>query len=123
MLELFDHDRESMARRVSGFSVSDAETLATIQEVAVAHRYQLDPHGAVGWVAGNRWRIAHPDDTTIILETAHPAKFPEVMDRALGAGQVAIPERLACLAEKPKSAIPMAPDTSDFFAWLKRLDG
>jgi threonine synthase len=123
MLELFGHDRESMARRVSGFSVSDAETLATIQEVAATHRYQLDPHGAVGWVAGNRWRIGHPDDTTIILETAHPAKFPEVMDRALGVGQVAIPERLACLAEKPKSAIPMAPDTSDFFAWLKRLDG
>jgi urea transporter len=33
--------------------------------------------------------LANPDDTTVILETAHPAKFPEVMDRALGPSRVA----------------------------------
>ena len=56
--------------------------------------------------------------TTIILETAHPAKFPEVMDRALGPGQVAVPERLACLANEPKVAVPMAADSAGFTAWL-----
>lgn len=121
LLALFDHDRDAMCQRVSGFTVSDANTLATIRQVADAHQYQLDPHGAVGWEAANRWRSAHPETTTIVLETAHPAKFPEVMDRALGPGQVAIPERLACLAEKTKCAIPMAADTAAFFAWLKRL--
>ena len=121
MLALFDHDREAMRQRVTGFSVSDAETLATIQQVASDHHYQLDPHGAVGWVAANRWLSANPDTTTIILETAHPAKFPEVMDRALGPDQVAIPDRLACLAAKPQCAIPMATDVPGFFTWLKQL--
>jgi threonine synthase len=121
LLALFDHDRDAMCQRISGFTVSDADTLATIRQVADAHGYQLDPHGAVGWEAANRWRSAHPETTTIVLETAHPAKFPEVMDRALGPGQVVIPERLACLAEKTKCAIPMAADTAAFFAWLKRL--
>jgi threonine synthase len=121
MLALFDDDRAALCRRVSGCSVSDAETLATIRQVAATHDYQLDPHGAVGWEAASRWRLAHPDASTIVLETAHPAKFPEVMDRALGPGRIAIPERLACLAGKTKCAEPMTADTSGFLAWLKRL--
>jgi len=118
MLELFGHDATAMAARVSAFTVSDAETLDTIREVAAAHAYQLDPHGAVGWHAASRWLHDHPTTTTIILETAHPAKFPEVMDRALGPGQVAVPERLACLANEPKVAVPMAADSAGFTAWL-----
>jgi threonine synthase len=121
MLALFDDDRAALSRRVSGCAVSDAETLATIRQVAATHGYQLDPHGAVGWEAARRWRLAHPDTTTIVLETAHPAKFPEVMDQALDPGQVVIPERLACLAGKTKCAVPMAADVAGFFAWLKRL--
>lgn len=121
LLALFDDDREAMCRRISGCTVSDAETLTTIRQVAAAHGYQLDPHGAVGWVAATRWRTAHPDDTTIVLETAHPAKFPEVMDRALGPDQVTIPERLARLADRTKCAIPLAAKTPDFHAWLAKL--
>ncbi len=121
MLALFDHDRDAMGRRVSGFTVSDEETLATIWTVAAAHNYQLDPHGAVGWVAAQRWRQTDPDSTTIVLATAHPAKFPEVMDRALGPGQVTIPVRLAGLAGKTKRAIPMAAEVPPFFAWLAQL--
>ncbi len=121
LLALFGDDRDAMARRISGFTVSDDETLATIRQVAAAHGYQLDPHGAVGWVAADRWCQAHPETTTIVLETAHPAKFPEVMDRALGPGQVAIPERLACLAARIKHAHPISPAVPDFLAWLQRL--
>lgn len=121
MLALFDHRRDAMCRRVSGCSVSDAQTVAAIREVASEHHYQLDPHGAVGWCAARQWRRAHPAACTVVLETAHPAKFPEVLDSVLGKGQVEIPERLACLADKPKCAIPMAADTAAFFAWLRQL--
>lgn len=118
MLDLFGHDRAAMSARVSAIRVSDDATLAAIRETAAAHGYQLDPHGAVGWHAAAQWLAENPDTTTVILETAHPAKFPEVMDRALGSGHVAIPERLARLAELPKSAIPMAAREEDFIRWL-----
>ena len=121
LLALFGDDRDAMARRISGYTVSDDETLATIRQVAADHGYQLDPHGAVGWVAADRWCQAHPETTPLILETAHPAKFPEVMDRSLGPGQVAIPERLACLATRTKRAHPMSPAVPDFLAWLRAL--
>ena len=119
MLALFDP--EGMRRRVSGCAVSDEETRATIQEVAATHQYILDPHGAVGWCAARQWRGKHPQASTVVLETAHPAKFPEVIDGVLGGGQVPIPERLACLASKVKRAIPMAADADGFSKWLRHL--
>lgn len=119
LLAIFGHDRGAMVARLRAFTVSDGETLDTIREVAARHGYQLDPHGAVGWHAATRWLREHPDTTTIILETAHPAKFPEVMDRALGPGRVGVPERLARLAAEPKVALPMTSATPDFLAWLK----
>ncbi|MCF7675865.1 MAG: threonine synthase [Akkermansiaceae bacterium] len=119
LLAICGHDHRAMVSRLRAFTVSDGETLATIREVAASHGYQLDPHGAVGWHAATRWLRDHPDSTTIILETAHPAKFPEVMDRALGPGQVLVPERLARVAAEPKVAQPMSSATPDFLAWLK----
>ena len=121
LLALFGHDRSAMARRVSGCSVSDADTLAAIAEVAANQHYQLDPHGAVGWCAARHWHHLHPLATTVVLATAHPAKFPETLERVLGPGQVIIPERLACLADKTKCAIPMAADTAAFYTWLRQL--
>jgi threonine synthase len=53
------------------------------------------------------------------LETAHPAKFPDVMDAELGAGAVEVPERLAVLAELPKVAIEMPADPAVFHEWLR----
>ena len=121
LLALFDHDRAAMCRRVSGSSVSDAATLDAIREVAANHLYQLDPHGAVGWCAARQWQRSHPEASTLVLETAHPAKFPEVLDRVLGKGRVEIPQRLACLADKEKRAFPMPAEEPAFFAWLRGL--
>jgi threonine synthase len=121
LLALFDHDQEAMRRRISGCAVSDEETRAAIVEVAGTHHYQLDPHGAVGWCAARHWHRCHPAASTIVLGTAHPAKFPEVLDSALGSGKVEIPERLACLAAKEKCAIPMTADSAAFVAWLRSL--
>lgn len=121
LLALFEHERSAMCRRISGCSVSDEDTLTTIREVAANSNYQLDPHGAVAWCAARQWNHHHPQAATVVLATAHPAKFPETLDRVLGPGQVPIPERLARLADKTKCAIPMAADTAEFFAWLRHL--
>jgi len=121
LLALFGHDRAAMCRRVSGCSVSDEQTLAAMREVAAEHHYQLDPHGAVGWCAARQWQRSHPQASTVVLETAHPAKFPEVLASVVGQGQVEIPARLACLAALEKRAIPMSADEPAFFAWLRQL--
>ena len=80
--------------------------------------YVIDPHGAVGWLAAKAWREVQPLDTTVVLETAHPAKFLDVIEEELGEGVVEVPERLACLAEREKVAIGMAADERVFLDWL-----
>ena len=118
MQALFDGSWEEMKSRISGASFTDDQTRAAIREVKSLRDYVIDPHGAVGWLAGRAWRAAHPCSSTITLETAHPAKFPDVIEAELGIGSVEIPERLAVLADRPKSAIALGTDKAVFRDWL-----
>jgi threonine synthase len=59
-------------------AVSDEETLAQIRETYAATRYILDPHTAVGV------RAAGGAPSTVCLATAHPAKFSEAVEKAIG---------------------------------------
>jgi len=114
MRELFGASWEGMKSSITGMAFSDEETRASIRDMMARHQYAIDPHGAVGWLAARQWRSSHPDDATITLETAHPAKFPDVMDAELGPGSVEIPERLAVLATRDKVATRLPADPAVF---------
>ncbi len=87
--------------RVAGAAVTDDETLDAMRDVFDATGYVADPHTAVGLVAARRDRERHGGDAPrVVLATAHPAKFPEAVERATGHAPVA-PERLAALWETP----------------------
>ena len=118
MAALFGNSWESMKSSISGMSFSDEETRTAIREVKSIHGYEVCPHTAVGWLAAKQWHAIHPDSATITLATAHPAKFPDVMDAELGVGTVEIPERLAILADKEKVATTLPNDWQSFHDWL-----
>lgn len=119
MTALFENSWPAIKGCINGSSFTDQETRGAIREVKELHGYQIDPHGAVGWLAAREYRLANPGSETITLETAHPAKFPDVMDEELGAGAVEIPERLAVLADAPKVATELSKDWTEFRAWLQ----
>jgi len=74
-----------LERRLWATSVSDAETIASIRRVYEDAGYVADPHTAVGLEAARRFRSENGGETpTIVLATAHPAKFPEIVQLALG---------------------------------------
>ncbi|MFM2243670.1 MAG: threonine synthase, partial [Verrucomicrobiota bacterium] len=118
MQALFGGSWEGMKAVIHGDAFDDDATRAAIRTVKSLHDYEIDPHGAVGWLAAGRFRAAHPGTATITLGTAHPAKFIDVMEQELGSGAVEIPERLAILADRPKVATPMSADEADFKQWL-----
>lgn len=118
MQALFGGSWEAMKSRITGMAFSDDQTRAAIREVKSRYDYVIDPHGAVAWLAARQWRSDHPGTTTVSLETAHPAKFPDVMDAELGARVVKIPDRLASLANREKVAISLTNDISTFHDWL-----
>ncbi len=63
-------------------AAGEEDCLATIGEYHRRYDYLLDPHTAVGVsVAG---RLHEPGHPTVCLATAHPAKFPEAIAKAIG---------------------------------------
>lgn len=118
MSALFGNSWDKFRGCVSGMSFTDKETRVAIREAKALHGYEVCPHTAVGWLAAKRWHAAHPGSSTITLATAHPAKFPDVMDAELGAGAVEIPERLAILAGREKVATNLSKDWEEFRDWL-----
>ena len=118
MKEIFGNDWKSMTESISGFAYDDTHTREAIKKVYQRYGYVIDPHGAVGYLAAEKWLENHPDDSTVILETAHPAKFPEIIIQELGEKVLETPERLACLADKPKTSILMEAKNRALVAWL-----
>ena len=64
-------------------SASDEETLDLIHEIYTSERYLLDPHGAVAVFASDVLKHKLGAEKLICFTTAHPAKFPEIMKKAL----------------------------------------
>jgi threonine synthase len=107
MMDLFDNSQEALAKDVAAYTITDAETKAAIAEILQRTGYLTDPHGAVGYLALKRY-LEKEQATGIFLETAHPAKFIEVVEEATGS-KVELPEALASLQHKTKLAHKIAP--------------
>jgi threonine synthase len=79
-----------------GESLSDDQTLAVMHEVYEETGLVLDPHSAVGVGAARR----RPDSMQrIVMATAHPAKFPDAVEKATGV-RPELPAHLADLYER-----------------------
>lgn len=102
ILHLFNGDKEALCGVVAGHRVDDSVTRDTIARVCREHGYLLDPHTAVGWAAAD----ARGLDQAIVLATAHPAKFGEVVEPAIG-GEVPIPEQLLQHLDKTVLSQPL----------------
>jgi threonine synthase len=108
----------------AGFSAARAdedETAATIRTVRRETGCLVDPHTAVGIAVAEKERR---DRTVpmIVLSTAHPAKFPDAVERACGV-RPALPEWLADLSVRPErvSVLPAdQPAIERFIAGVSR---
>jgi threonine synthase len=94
---LYRDDRAGLRRDVTGISVTDAETRATIVDVYARSGYLLDPHTAVG-VRAHRCAPDRGRGPSVVLATAHPAKFPDVVESAVGR-PVPLPPGIAAVME------------------------
>ena len=111
ILEIFNHKFSDLKNVVSSCSISDEETSNTLKEVYQKNKYLLDPHGAVGYLALQRYLNEHPALKGIVLETAHPVKFFDVVEPIIGE-KVSIPEAIQqqLLLEKKSLKIPADAD-------------
>lgn len=106
-----------MKNAISGYAYSDAATESAVLEVSQKYNYTIDPHGAVGYLALDEYQKINPNTRGIILETAHPSKFLDDMERILGQ-DIEVPERLAILKDREKVAHYTENDYAAFRSWL-----
>lgn len=109
ILEIFHHDFPELKNQLSSYCVSDEATMKTITEVYQQFQYTLDPHGAVAYCALNDYLKQHPSKNGIFLETAHPVKFPEAVEKATGE-KVAWPDAVKGLMSKPGHSVKINAD-------------
>jgi threonine synthase len=117
VLALFDSRFESLKEIMSSESISDEETGSAIRTLSAEYGYPADPHGAVGWLALQRWLERNPGNEGFFLETAHPVKFPEAVEKFSG-HQVPMPESVKALFGKQKRTVKMDTGYRSFRNWL-----
>jgi threonine synthase len=93
--------------RFQAASLDDAETLEVIRQVRGATGVVVDPHTAVGIGAARACRTG--ESPMVALSTAHPAKFPDAVERAIGV-RPELPERLADLFDRPERFDVLPPE-------------
>ena len=122
MLDLFPETNQRstwnmITQTLSGEGFSDQETEKAMREIFSNYHYAMDPHGAVGYLALERYQKEHPNTRGIVLETAHPSKFLPDVERILGF-RVPIPERLASLEHIAKRSTFLKADFLELKSFL-----
>lgn len=111
ILDLYGHSHAAIKAAISGASYTDDEIGQTVKGVFEQTGYLLDPHGACGYRALSEQ--LQPGEVGVFLETAHPAKFKDTVEKLIGQS-VAIPATLKAFMDGTKQSVPM-PKTFDAF--------
>jgi threonine synthase len=116
---LYHGDIDAIRADVVGAAFDDATIVREIGAVYGKHGYLLDPHGAVAWL-GLQQVLAEAgrDARGVFLATAHPAKFREVVEPAIGRS-IPLPTVLADAVARPRFATRLAVDYAALRALLQ----
>jgi len=120
MLNLFHDDHSEMKNLITGYSFTDEETRAAMKEVFKKSNYTLDPHGAVGYLGLKKYQSQNPESVGVFLETAHPAKFLDVVESTLQT-KIAIPDGLKFFLSMKKTSISCDADFNFFKNLLQQI--
>ena len=114
-------DVESVRDAVRAHSVSDAEIAARIQADFRQYGKVWCPHTATAAEVYARMTPGkRPDARRIIVATAHPAKFREIVEPLIGR-QIEMPESLAKLFSRPVSASDLDPALAALTSALEKI--
>lgn len=117
LLDLYDKNFDTLTHDITGYSYTDEQTKEAMRKVFSEKDYVMDPHGAIGYLGLMEYLKADGNVTGIFLETAHPAKFHDVVSAALGES-IPLPATLEKFMTGKKSTTLMSNKFEDFKAYL-----
>ncbi len=101
-------------------SVGDDDTLAEIEAVYRETGHVVDPHTATGTAAVRRLAPELEGRPVVTLATAHPAKFPDAVERAVGY-RPSLPAHLADLFERPERTETLPADLATVQGFVRSV--
>lgn len=117
LLELYDNDVTKMKKDIFGASFSDEETKAAMASVFKRYNYIMDPHGAVAYLGLLDFMKGAKESIGVFLETAHPVKFSDEVEKAIGRS-APMPDNLKIYLNREKQAILFENDFSELKDFL-----
>jgi threonine synthase len=118
LLDLCRGRLEYVRKEIWGHSATDEKTVAAMKTLHDRFGYIADPHTAVGFLGWEAYKLEHPDPAQgLVLATAHPAKFADVVSKAIGSAPP-LPDRLAAYLQRDKLSLSMSSSYNDFKQFL-----
>ena len=117
ILEMFGKNTAILKKKLTARSISDEATKSTLKKVFDDYRYLLDPHGAVAYNALEQYLFEHPSEKGIVVETAHPVKFYDVVEPVIET-KVNLPETIARQMKSAKISTALENKTDDLKNYL-----
>jgi len=118
LLDLCRNRLEYVQKEIWGHGGTDEETLAAMRMLHDKFSYIADPHTAVGVLGWEAYKSQHPEPAQgLVLATAHPAKFADVVMKAIGTAPP-LPDRLAASLKRDKLSLPVSSSYDDFKQFL-----
>lgn len=107
ILRLFDDEYSSLKKVLSAYSFDDEVTKKVMKKVYTETGYVMDPHGAVGYLGLQEYLKNKDGYYGTFLETAHPVKFLDTVESAIG-GKVEIPDVIQALMDEQKKSLQIS---------------
>ncbi len=120
IMEMFEQEIPDIKKKLSAVSVNDATTKATLKKVCEEYNYLLDPHGAVGYHALENYLQQHPSQKGMVVETAHPVKFFDVVEPIIGE-PVPIPSAISEQLKLEKKSVLLDNNSEALKAFLAKI--
>ena len=115
ILDLYGYNHATVCSHVGGATYNDEQIANGVKECWKENNYLLDPHGACGYLALQEQ--LNEGETGVFLETAHPAKFKDTIDRILGEN-IEIPLPLQEFMKGEKQTVEMSSDYEELKKFL-----
>jgi threonine synthase len=120
ILKIYNENVNEVRRDLISWSFQDDETRNAIQYTKNKFNYLSDPHTAVGLSGIEKYRQeVNAHLTGIALATAHPGKFPQVVESIIKE-QIAIPNQLQKAMKKEKNSIIIPANYSSLKEFLNQ---
>lgn len=113
--DLYKHSHEAICADITGYTYTDEQISETLKNTYKNWKYLLDPHGAVAYRALEE--NLKENEIGIFLETAHPAKFKNVVENIIDE-KVKVPARLEAFMKGEKKTVQISTAFSQFKKYL-----